>query len=81
MSWDWIYIFGVNLNENENSDKINTRENAAVKWIIKNLKENPKDIFNPLNSWSTRSYRCGIWSGSLEFPVLILSERNIHSCL
>lgn len=31
MCWDCIYIFGVKLNENENSDKINTRANAAVK--------------------------------------------------
>lgn len=31
MCWDCIYIFGVNLNENENSDKIITRENAAIK--------------------------------------------------
>lgn len=79
--WDCIYIFALNLNENENSDKINTRENAAVKWIIKNLKENTADNFHPSDSWSTRKYRCGVWSGSLGFPVLIFSEGNIHSYL
>lgn len=81
MCWDCIYIFGVNLNENENSDKIITRENAVIKWIMKDLKENVGDVFLPHNSRSTTSYRCDIWSGSLQFPVLIFSKENICSCL
>lgn len=44
MCWDCIYILGVNLNENENNDKENTRENAALKLIIKNLKQNMRDV-------------------------------------
>lgn len=56
------------------------RGNAAGKQINKKLKENTRDIFHCPNSLLIRSYRCGMWSGSPEFPALIFLEGNAHSC-